>query len=104
MNPGDIYFGYFLQEEGEFADRRPFLVLIAEQERVFAAKITTSPIRGYCGVHLDAGRTDMSEGNLAKESYVNLARTQWIPKTEIIMKIGSLRKEVYEAVLCKLKI
>lgn len=103
MSPGDVCFGYFLQEEGEFFDKRPFLVLIAEPERVFAAKITTSPIKAYWGVRLNAGTKDLSDGILQKESFVNLSRVQWIKRSDIIRKIGTLNEDVYLSVLEKFK-
>ena len=103
MSPGDVCFGYFLQEEGEFFDKRPFLVLIAEPERVFAAKITTSPIRAYWGVRLNAGKQDLSDGALQKESFINLSRVQWVRRSDIISKIGTLKEDIYQSVLEKYK-
>ena len=101
MSPGDICFGYFLQEEGEFFDKRPFLVLIVEQERVFAAKITTSPIKAYWGVRLNAGNQDLSEGFLPKESYINLSRVQWVRRSDIIRRIGTLKEDICQSVIEK---
>lgn len=98
MAPGDVYIAYFLQEEQEYADRRPCLILAVEKDKVLAAKITTTPIRGYLGIHISAGESDVKEGFIMRESYVNLSRIQWVANIDLIKKIATVKDEILEEV------
>ena len=97
LKQGDIVFANFPYEEDKLVKKpRPCLVLAVRDNRFLAAKITTTKIDRSWVVYLRAGTIDMASGTLRFDSWINLARREWINCADFIFHIGALRDELMQ--------
>lgn len=105
LNQGDIVFANFpLEEEKSSFTKRPCLILAVdeENERFLAAKITTTELNRSWAVHIRAGNSDMNKGYLRMDSWINLNRREWLPFSELIFYIGSIKNDILDNIIHQL--
>jgi hypothetical protein len=100
---GDVVIAYFPQEDQDAFDLRPCLVLSVMKDSFVAAKITTTELRHTWAFKLSAGKSTTVRGQILKDSWVNLRRCEKIPMSDAKQVAGTLKQEVFAAILSKLK-
>jgi hypothetical protein len=99
---GDIVIAYFPQEDQDFSDLRPCLVLSVDPKSFLAAKITTTELRQVWTHRLHKGDSDTAKGRILKDSWVNLRRRENILLVNAKSVVASLKPEVFEVIISKL--
>jgi mRNA-degrading endonuclease toxin of MazEF toxin-antitoxin module len=100
---GDVVIAYFPQEDQDAFDLRPCLVLSVGKDCFVAAKITTTELRRPWAFKFSEGKSATIRGQILKDSWVNLRRCENIPLTDAKQIAGTLKPEVLDAILLKLK-
>jgi len=91
---GDIVIAYFPQEDNASSDLRPCLALSVDNDCLFAAKITTTPLPRAWTYKLEQGNIATSKGSILRDSWINLRRCEMIPLQDAKRVAASLKPEI----------
>ena len=101
-NKGDIVIADFPQEDNDFSDLRPCLVISAEEDHILAAKITTTRLDQIWAYRLAQGQSTTSRGQIMKDSWVNLRRCELIQIKSVKKNVAALKEDIFGEIIAQL--